>query len=615
MTGLLLAAVAAASVATAPVSGVSPQERRRALFLTDLLMEDGRLDEAEAFVHERMPLDDDRDSWLTRLARIRAAQKRHAESADIYRDMLARRGEDAGLLIQLGLQEFAAGDLPAAELDLERARARSTDPMVLYYLSELAYARDDGAKGREFAEKALAKMNRTETTSQKRVRLRLRSRLGYTDSLHDDYGKLHEADPKESEVLTDWVDALHRAGLHEESAEPLALLEERFPAERRRWRKLVGESLKRSGRDAERAAFLAESVREFPEDESLRMALGDSEMGERRWERARVHLTRVSSSPAYGRWATELLDEVRREGDNHAGPFFRWRDSRSARVVEAGAAGRGYVRERLRLEAEASRLAVHSKSRGTREAPSGGNVLLLHERRRWNAGGDLDVRAGGGLGSVSPGARWSWRPSGPVFLEASAFLRRAWLESVEAVSAAAKADEASFGWRLRPLKRLAFTGEARVDRITVQGGGTGSQLLVTPGLAVTLLERPFYAAAGWRTAILDASGNAAFFAALPLQKRARAHYGTLSVGKSFLRGRLRTDAYVYNGHDPERGRNFGSFDLYGWGANVAADAGPVAVAAGWSTSRDDEAGAGGVSRSGRLMLQWRWAPRPWDGRP
>ena len=606
MTGLLLAA----ALATAPVTGVSPPERRRALYLTDLMLEEGRLGEAESFLLERLAVDDDRDPWLTRLARIRAAQRRHAESADIYRDMLARRGDDAGLLIELGLQEFAAGDLARAEADLERARARSTDPMVLYYLSELAYASERPEKGRDLAAKALAKLTRTQTTSQKRVRLRLRSRLATDDTLHDDYGKLAESEPGESEVLTDWVDALHRAGLWEESAEPLALLEERFPAERRRWRKLTSERMKRTGREAGLAAFLTEAVREFPEEESLRMALGHAEMGERRWERARIHLTSVSTSPAYSRWAGELLDEVRREGDTHAGPFVRWRDSRSVSIVEVGAAARGALSERIRFEAEASRLAVHAKSRGTREAPTGGNVRVIVERRTWNAGPDLDIRAGGGLGSASPGASWSWKPDDAVFLDASAFVRRAWLESGEAVSAAAKADEAAFGWRLRPWRRLSFSGDARADRITVRGGGKGSQALVTPGISLTCLERPFYAAVGWKLALLDASGNSAFFAELPLQRRARAQYGTFSVGKSFLRGRLRADAYAYNGHDPERGRRFTSFDLYGWGANLSGDAGPLAVSAGWSSSRDDEAGSGGLSRSGRLMVQWRWAPRP-----
>lgn len=611
MTGLLLAAV----VATTPVVGVSLPERRRALHLTDLLIDEGRLAEAEEFLNERMPLDNERDPWLMRLATLRAQQRRHREAAAIYREMLGRRGEDVGLLMQLGLQEYAAKDYAAAEAALERARARSTDPSVLYYLSELAYTRDQDAKGRDLAEKALAKFKRATTTSQMRMRLRLRSRLEYGDSLHEAYGKLFEHDRTEAGTLEEWVDALYRAELWAEAEEPLRLLEERFPERRRSWLYLEGERMRKVAGDEERLRFLAEAVKEFPQEDSLRLSLADAEIRDLRWERARHHLVSITTaSPSY-RWSSELLETVRREGDHHAGPFYRWRDSPSAKVTEAGLAARGYLREHLRFEAEASRFSVDSKARGSRETPAGANLLVLAERRRWTAGGDLDLRSGGGVGSVSPGARWSWRPRDSASFEASAYLRRAWTESADSLSAAAKADEASVGWRVRPLKRLGFSGEARVDRITVRGGGTGSQLLVTPGLSVTLLNRPFYASAGWRMALLDATGNSAFFAALPLQRRARAHYGTFSVGKSFFGSRLRTDAYVFNGHDPERRRRFTSFDLYGWGANVAADVGPVAVAAGWSMSRDDESGAGGQSRSGRLMLQWRWAPRPWDGRP
>lgn len=607
MPALLLAA----AVSSAPVSpvGISPQERRRALFLTDLLIEEERHAEADEFIAQRIVLDDDKDSWRIRLARLRSNQGRHAEAADIYRGLLEGKGDDAGLLMQLGLAEFAADDLPAARRDLERARARSSDPLITYYLSELAFAGGDEREGRAFAEASLKGLGSPKTAGQRRIALRLRSRLGFDDGLNDGFGKLFDEDPGRPETLVEWVDALYRHGLYQQADEPMRLLRERAPDRRLRWRRLEAERLKRTGREDERLAFLAEAVGEFPQERQMLLSLGEAEVKARRWGPARRHLLAAREGPAQRRWADELLAEVRRRSDHHVGPVLRWRESRNARSLDTGLRYFGYPRDGLRLGLEASRSAWSLRSRGTSGSLSGASAELSWETPDWTRTLDFDLRTAPGFTAASPGASIAYKPGSDLSASAAAALRRAWDDSTEAVSAGAKTDQLDLRARSRVLSRLSLGGQARFDRLSARAGGKAVQTLLAPEAVVTLVTRPFYAAASWRFVSVDATGDASFFSALPLQRRARAQYGTLSAGRSWLGGRLRADGYAFNGHDPEHRRRFTSFDLVGMGVNTVYETGPVELHAGWALSLDDASGVGGRSQSAKLQILWRWEPR------
>ncbi|MBI5595400.1 MAG: hypothetical protein HY928_04855 [Elusimicrobia bacterium] len=607
MTALLLAA----AVSTAPASpaGVSPQERRRALFLTDLLIEEGRHAEAEEFIGRRIGDDDDKVVWQTRLARLRSSQGRHADAAEVYRNLLAGKGEDAGLLMQLGLEEFAADDLPAARRDLERARARSSDPLITYFLSELAFSRGDAGEGRRLAQASLNGLVSPKTTTQRRTALRLRSRLGFDDRLNDDFGRLFDDAPDQPETLVEWVDALYRHDLHAQADEPLDLLRERAPDRRLRWRRLEAERLKQTGREDQRRAFLAEAVAEFPEERQLLLSLGEAEVKARRWGPARGRLRAAREGPAQRRWADELLAEVRRKSDHHIGPTLRWRESKSVRSLDTGLLYFGYPIEGLKLELSAGRSAWSVKSRGTRGAQTGASAAFSWETPDWTRTLDFDLRAAPGFSAASPGASLAYKPDSTVSASAAAALRRAWNDSTEAAAAGAKADQVGFDARARVLPRLSLGGQARLDRLSVSAGGKAEQVLLAPEAVVTLLTRPFYGAASWRFVSVDASGDSSFFAALPLQRRARAQYGTLSAGRNWLAGRLRADGYAFNGHDPEHRRNFTSFDLVGLGVNTVYETGPLELHAGWSLSLDDASGVGGRSQSVKLQILWRWEPR------
>ncbi|TBR25630.1 hypothetical protein EPO15_01885, partial [bacterium] len=236
LLALFLAASAAAAPqapagAPAPADGrrLSDQDRRRALFLFDLLVEDGRADEAEAFQKERYELGLDTGAWVVRLARLRAAQRRHAESAELYRRLLADSPEDTGLQVQLALQEEAAGRQSEARRLLENTRQKSSDPAIPYHLAEMGYGSGDPAEGARWAKTALSELPTEGSLSDRRMRLRMRARLGYDDKVHEDYAALVDAEPGEPELLSDWASALLRVDATREAAEPLALLRERFP--------------------------------------------------------------------------------------------------------------------------------------------------------------------------------------------------------------------------------------------------------------------------------------------------------------------------------------------------------------------------------------------------
>jgi len=104
------------------------------------------------------------------------------------------------------------------------------------------------------------------------------------------------------------------------------------------------------------------------------------------------------------------------------------------------------------------------------------------------------------------------------------------------------------------------------------------------------------------------SADNAFVSQLSITPRTQTHYLTLSIGKRWLKGRIRTDAYIYNGHDDKRKRRFGNDDLVGYGLNLQWHARRLVWIAKYSNSKeDDETGVAGRSQSVFGQVQWRWA--------
>ncbi len=187
--------------------------------------------------------------------------------------------------------------------------------------------------------------------------------------------------------------------------------------------------------------------------------------------------------------------------------------------------------------------------------------------------------------------------------------RRAWRDATEGAAVGARADEAAFSLGGRPGTRWSMGGQAKLSRLTVDGGGDGAQWIAAPEITAVLLERPFYSALSYRFVGVGASGAASFFARLPLLRQARIHYAVLAGGKQWLEGRLRADGYIYNGHEPDRGRRFGTEALVGWGVNAQWVGDRLGAALGWESSQEHAEGVGGASKSLRAGLSWRWAPR------
>ncbi len=609
---LLLAAVAAAAPAppaasTTTARVLSSEDRRRALFLTDLLVEDGRLSEAESLIVERAASDPEPWDWRLRLARLRQAQRRHAEAAAIYRRMLAERGDDPGLLIQYGHQVMAADDLPAAREAFEKARALSDDPVILYELSEIARAQGREGDSRRLGEEALKALEELEGPESARLRLRLRARLRWDDSIEAEYGRLYDK-TKDPDALADWAGALIRRGHADAAAEPSALLRERHPVPASRWRLLEHDRLRAAGDDRAADAFLEESLSSPPVDPLLLLAAGESSLRRRRWHEAEDRLALARESPELEKTADELWVEATRRGWHHAGPLLRWRRGQNSEFVEYGAQYSGYPRRGLRLTGEATGTSYNRFASGQRYATSGASLSLAREEGPWTAGVDLDAsRLRDGAFAASPGFFGGWEGRGGS-VRASAFAGRAWRDMAEAAAANARADEVSVTARKRLSPRISASLTARGDRYTVPGGGA-RQSFLSPELSYALVQSPFYAALGYRYAALDSKADDSFLAVFPILRRSRIHYATLSAGRQWNRGRLRTDAYVYNGHEPERGRNFGTEQLVGWGFNVEWILPRVVLIAGYDDTREIFEGVGGRSSAVTLTALWRWRGR------
>lgn len=612
MSAALLLLLLACSAYAEPAR-LSDDDRRRALFLADLLVEDGRQAEAEAFMNERYALGLDTAAWVVRKARLRAAQRRHAESADLYRSLLAAAPEDTGLMLQLALQDAAAGRPASAREVLNAARAKSSDPSIPYHLAELEFVSGNKEAGQKWAETALKEIPPANQPGYAKMRLRLKSRLLFDDALNSEYGALAEKYPKEHEILFDWAAGLMRAGAVLEAAEPLALLRERFPDLALERRKLEAERLRRLGNAAARRAHSAESLRRFPDEPDFLYAEAEAQARRKRWDLSERAARRLSSSPSYAMAAAGLLSEARARGWHHAGPFIRWSESEGTRTLVTGAATRGVPRPQMRVAAEASRGHYAHKSRGTATDVSGASAELAHTQERWEAGADADLRIGDSPAALSPGLFASYTGETGWTASGRTSFRRLWSASAEAASAGVLTDELEARGRARPLRRLGLSLQARYNNLSARAGGHAGQAMFAPEAVLVVLDSPLYLAAGYRFVAVDASGDALFFANLPLLQRSRTHYATLSAGRSWLQGRLRGEAYAFNGHEPERGRTFGAGNLFGFGTAWEWLIGDLGLSAAYDMTRENALGVGGRSHSGRLAALWRWAPR-WPDR-
>lgn len=616
------ASTAAVSVSTAAATSSAPApkkkvkkkkarlsdtDRRKALYLFDLLVEDGRLADAEKFLQSRFEVGLDTGPWTLRLARLRSTQRRHAESAGVFRQLLAATPGDSGLQVQLALQEQAAGRPDESRRLLEDARTKTSDPSVPYHLAELAFGRGDPAGGEKWAKAALEEMPvNVKGLSERRMRLRLRARLGFDDQLNSEYGSLAERERAEPEVLFDWASALMRAGAVEEAGEPLALLRQRFPEADLEIRKTEAERLRRLGDGAARKEHLLRSLERYPEEPDFLYPRAEAALKDKDWAEAEAAALRLSGVPSYARSAQEMLAEARGEGRTQAGPFWRWRDSAGSRVVEAGATLKGVPRRGWRARADLSRAEVSRKSAATRVALSGVHAEAARARPWWEAGVDADLRGGGGLSAFSPGVFGSWRRSDAFSAQGRASLRRLWTDSAEASAAGVLTDDFEGTVRARPARRLALSLQSGYNRLSARAGGRAVQTLLAPEATLVLLDHPFFAAASYRYAMVNAFGDPDFFRALPLLPRSRTHYASLSAGGRWFDGRLKADGYVYNGHEPERGRRFGSGNLLGFGSSVEALLGRLTLVAGYDLSLEDTAGVGGRSHTLRLSALWRF---------
>lgn len=593
--------------ATAAALGVASDDRAKALLLTDLLLEEGRVGEADEFAASWREKDQVKNVWLLRQARIRTAQGRFEESAALYKLLLEQNPEDAGILLQVGLQDYSAGNLSEARRALLQAHEKSHDPIISYYLAETAFALGREGEGRKWAETALAEMPAKKNLSNERMSLRLRSRLGWSDALDREYQKLFEAHPLEPETLFDWVSALTRAGLDDSAGEPLALLRERFPEQDAKVRLLKADQLSRLGDEAALSDFLAESLARYPEEPSFRYRAGEMDFKARRWEQSRDHFESSVKAENYRKGSLEMLEEIHRQYDHHLGPEFLFKQSEGTVVFGESLRYHGYARRNIRVEATAGRASYNSRRGGASSSRTGLWASVARESGRWAAGMDADIRTGPGFGAFSPGLFGELDLGKTCVLTGAAGFARAWTAAAEGAAVGAKSTSAELKGHCRPTRRLSLGGYGRLDLLSVRNGGKATQTAWTPEAVWTLLDRPFYAALSYRYVAGNASGDAPFFSVLPLLGHYRTHFLTLAASRHWVESKTRAGAYVFNGHDDGRGRSFGTADLVGGGLDFEKQLGRLQLLASYEFNRDDQNGVGGKAHTVRVSTMWRWA--------
>ncbi|PCI38890.1 MAG: hypothetical protein COB53_04090 [Elusimicrobia bacterium] len=607
---ILLLAIGFSLAWAAPTSakGLAVDERTRALYMTDLLIRQGRLSEAEAWVRKNLATDSASGEWTLHLARILANRLEHKEAIKLYQKLLETRSDDAGLLFSLGRQAVEAEEFNLAREAFVKARELTGDPKAAYELSQLAFRRGHPVEGRRWAKLALVDLEDPSDWEETLLQMNLRSIFGYEPSFEKEFEALHAAEPKNASILDAWVEIMMHHGRLTEAEKPLSLLKD-IPEYEMSWRKLEARHLSKREEYEALAKHLEESMDRFPGLPDFLLLRGDVERRRRCWSCAELYLSSATAYFDKRREANNMLVDIRDKGHHWIGPVSQWVNSSSAELTEAGAAYRGIVRPYLKVEAEVTEAVYHRKDGTKKGRVTGFSGTVAIERLHWIAGVSGDIRHDDGLTAVSPGAFAEWKPSNKLSLRGHFYTRRLSQDSVGEIVAGILTDEIKGGVRYKIKRPLTLKLDLWANRLTARAGGEAEQFFVVPGVTWRLIEKRFYLALGYEFYHLNASANTDFNRSLAITPKARTHFGTLMVSKYFKDGRFRTDAYVFSAEDTARERRFFSGNFVGFGLNFDYFIGRWKLSASYSQTREDLDGIGERSQRVRARLEWRWGPK------
>lgn len=240
------------------------------------------------------------------------------------------------------------------------------------------------------------------------------------------------------------------------------------------------------------------------------------------------------------------------------------------------------------------------------DAQVGKLAVLWDPNAQWDLIGGLSLGRSDAETSIGPFAIFKFRHQDTLTLRVDYQHQELRRDLAQAVAAGTTLRRAGLEWQALWANRLFFSGHYDFERSMTRGGDTAITHEIEPRLDFILWHRP-YVTLGYQYTFNDSSGDAAFFAQVPLLPRINAHYLTGFIGHPVLAD-LYVEAGFFWGHDASRNLDFISADLWGGRALVHWFATPwLDVTASYDYGRENPSSAVlGQNHQFRLSLSGHW---------
>ena len=571
-----------------------------------------------------------------RLAASLLGELNRPEEALIYWKKLAVLDPRAEIFLFVGKELFFQGESEEARELLLKATDKNLSPSLsahqgfgvdetkvsskegvgslkietYYWLMEVELALENKKASRDAAKRVIleARSRQNLSSLEERFYIKAKGRLHWNKHLASDYQVYFKKYPKETEALFDWMDLLLEKQKTKKVREILLTQQNVITAHTK---ELALTAIQKRLSLVWARVFLIEEKWK----KALPLLLKEQETS------PLIQRDLASVYEKLGQWKKSfleyeniqnrnftidlLLQEMHKKYDHRIQSDFSFLDLGSDRLFSEKISYRGYLSEPLRLDLKTSFFKDQIPNLSNDKAASFEATLAY---KPWTS---TEVSLGALMGTSSertaPGLKLGMTstPHSNFNLEMNFAFHELRSDIPRALKAGTLWDHLQISGNYTFLKRVITSLSYELERNLLESGEKSTGHQISPGIAVTLWNKPFVSL-GYQFQWVKQNGPNSFFQQLPLLKESQVHYLTGSFSQK-INPALSIETGFFLGEDTKRNLHLFQGDL--WGARGGLDwkiTPNLDLTASYNFGRETLQGIGGESHSGTLSISGHW---------